>query len=108
MVYIMNSPVLTNFGLYKYSQLTLEEAKKILSNGFISAVGHQATVLVLSQLLGIDVPYNRISIKMEKGDKAIVFRVKVRLEEGVILNKEEILNLFNASMIEIGLMEKIE
>lgn len=103
-VYLLNAPVLTSYGLFKFSPLSLEEAKAIVSQGeFISAIGHEATAKILSFLLGVEVPMNRIAIKMEKGDRAIVFRLLTRIEEGKVLSEEEIMKL----PWELCLLEKI-
>jgi len=107
MVYILNSAVLTNFGTFKYSPISLTEAKELLlRNEFISAVGHEETAKLMSTLFEIEIPTNRISVKMEKGDVAIVFRIKTRLGEGEVLSEEKLKEMMDK--IEIGLMEKIE
>jgi hypothetical protein len=77
----------------KVSEISLQEAKNILSGGFISAVGHQATADILSKLLDIPVLFNRIEVKLQKGDVLIVFQLLKRLEEGKVLTEEEIKNL---------------
>ncbi len=77
----------------KISEISLQEAKNILSGGFISAVGHQATADVLSKLLDIPVLFNRIEVKLQKGDVLIVFQLLKRLEEGKVLTEEEIKSL---------------
>ena len=104
MLYILNAPILPNFGLYRYSTITVEEARKLLMNNtFISAVGHEATAQFLTLLLGINIPFNRVSISMTKGDQALVFRLKTRLPEGRVLTIEEMKNID----YEIGLLQKI-
>lgn len=76
----------------KIEEISLEEVKSLLSTGdFISAVGHEATAHLLTSLLKIDISYNRIPIKLQKGDKLIVFQLLVRLEEGKILTEEDII-----------------
>ena len=77
----------------KVSEISLQEAKNILSGGFISAVGHQATADILSKLLDIPVLFNRVEVKLQKGDVLIVFQLLKRLEEGKVLSEEEIKNL---------------
>jgi len=77
----------------KVSEISLQEAKNILSGGFISAVGHQATADILSKLLDIPVLFNRIEVKLQKGDVLIVFQLLKRLEEGKVLTEEEIKSL---------------
>jgi len=75
-------------------KISVEEAKQILTNNpFVSAIGHEATAKLLSQLLGIVIPANRISIFFEPDDIGIHFFLKTRLPEGKILTEEELKNL---------------
>ena len=89
-VYVLNAPVITDYGKYEFEPLSVEEAKELLSGGFVSAVGHEATANALSELLGIEIPVNRIQIKMKTGDMAVVFRVLTRLPEGKVLTRAEL------------------
>jgi len=66
------------------------EAKGLLSNGFISAVGHQSTAEIMSAVLGILVPYSRVQVFLEPGDEAVCFILKARPPEGRVLSKEEL------------------
>ena len=104
MTYVLNVPVLTNYGTFRFRKVTVEEAKKVLAGGFISAVGHEGTAKVLSELLGIEIPYNRQEIHMKPGDRAVVFRLLRRLPEGVVLSREELLAL----PFELGVLECLE
>lgn len=74
-------------------RIDVKAAKQILSEGFVSAVGHEATAQLLSKVLGIPIPTNRGSVFMEKGDKAVHFFLKQRLPEGVVLGKNELAKL---------------
>jgi hypothetical protein len=103
-IYILNTPVLTSYGRYTFRKITIEKAKKILSStNFVSAVGHEGTAKFLSQLLNINISFNRIQVKMTKGDRAIVFRLLDRLPEGKVLSEEELKRV----KFEIGLLIKI-
>jgi len=85
MLYIMNTPVLTDFGLYRYKKITTLQAKKILKNStFESAIGHEATAMFLSNLLEVEIKYNRVAIVMQEGDIALIFRLLTRLSEGQV------------------------
>jgi hypothetical protein len=68
----------------------LSEARRLLENGFISAVGHQSTAEIISAVLGIYVPYNRQSVYLEPSDEAVCFILKTRPPEGRVLSIEEI------------------
>jgi hypothetical protein len=74
-------------------KIDIEEAKKILSEGFTSGIGHKTTADVLSVLLKKDIPANRIEIKINPGDTVVVFQLLRRIEEGRILSESEIMNL---------------
>jgi hypothetical protein len=72
-------------------EMTLQEVKHFLKNyGFISAIGHTSTAEVLSSLLDMSVEMNRIQVKLEPSDVAIVFQLQTRLTEGQVLSKEEL------------------
>jgi len=114
-VYLCNSftlsmimPDLLEAGVViKASPITLEEAKSLLQQGFVSAVGHEATAKVLSVLLGTDVPFNRVQIAITGGDVIISFQFLVRLPEGKVLGDDEVLALYNEGKIKFFHVEVI-
>ncbi len=84
--------------------LSVLEVTSHLSNGFISAVGHESTAQVLSSLLQQHVPMQRLTITMQPGDKAVVLKMRTRLPEGVVLDAMELAQLD----FEFGLLERLE
>lgn len=60
------------------------------SKNFVSAVGHESTAAIMSELLGVQVPVNRVQVAPVPGDKLLCFKLKKRAPEGVILSKSEI------------------
>jgi len=70
--------------LVSVEQLSLEEAKTVLeTNGFISAVGHQDTATILSNLLGLSVSVNRVNVVLDSDTTLIVAQYRgPRLPEG--------------------------
>jgi hypothetical protein len=103
--YILNTPILTHYGEWRYEgPLNISEIKALLKQGFISAVGHQSSAEFLTHLLGIEVSMNRIQITMNKGDRALVFSLKTRLPENlVLLDKKQIAAL----PFEFGLLTRL-
>lgn len=90
-VAIFNGTVATTNGVYSISDIDVKTAKDyIAQNGFISAIGHEATAQVLSEILGFHIPMNRIQFHQQIGQKAIALKLNQRPPEGQILNKEEV------------------
>lgn len=89
-VTVLNTSILTTFGQFNYSPISVDEAKEMLKNGFESAVGHQSTCDVLNSLLDVEIPMNRIQYSQNINDVALVFKLKGRPEEGKILTVNEI------------------
>lgn len=90
MITILTTSVLTSYGSYIYEPLELEEARRLVADGFESAIGHPETAEVLSELLNTHVPVNRVDYIQKSGEKAIVFKLKSRIPAGTILSREEI------------------
>ena len=88
MIYLGNAFSLQMLNLDKVSTvvttpLTEKEVKEILSQGFVSAVGHADTANVLSSTLGINIPMNRVNISLTPGDVLVVAQLTGgRLPEG--------------------------
>ncbi len=74
-------------------ELTDEEAKNYIRLGAESAIGHESTAKVLSQILSTEVPANRRMITLEPGDCLVVFQLLQRLPEGTVLSEEEVKKL---------------
>ena len=117
-VYILNTTILTTIGLtYRSRRIGLVEAKSMIGvepidtdrtldviSGLtpvhvttvggpppvVSAVGHQATAEIASQLLGRDVQVSREAIAMGPGDLAICVKLRGRAPEGSILSRAEV------------------
>jgi hypothetical protein len=88
---ILNTSILTAYGMYCYRPLSLSDVRALVAHhDILSAVGHASTAQILTELLGVDVPMNRIQFVQEVGQQAIVFKLKGRMPEGQILTREAI------------------
>jgi hypothetical protein len=104
-LYLLNTPILTSYGEYKFSgPVDIEQAQALIANGFESAIGHEASAQFLSQLLNVKVEMKRIAIAMQPGDNALILRIKSRLPEGKLLTQQEISDI----PYELGWLERIE
>ena len=98
-IYLLNSLIVpVDFDRISEAKISLKRidvkmAREILSRGFISAIGHEATARLLSRVLGLHVPFSRSSVFMERGDKAIHIFLKQRLPEGAVLTETELSKL---------------
>ncbi|MGC8593885.1 MAG: STIV orfB116 family protein [Nitrososphaeria archaeon] len=89
-VYLLNSAVLTDFGEYEYREIGVQEAREILRNGFVSAIGHRGIAEFLTRILQLPVEYNRIEVKMQPGDIAVVYKIAGRLPSQQELNADDL------------------
>jgi len=91
-IVLLNTSILTVYGRFEYVPATLEEAKTAVQSAseIVSAIGHESTAAVLTELLDTPVKQNRINYRQEPGDIAVVFKLNGRPAEGQILTREEI------------------
>jgi hypothetical protein len=89
----------------KVRPLTLGGTKEILAEGFTSAIGHEGTAKVLEALLGLSIGANRIAITLSKGDRAVVFQLGLRLQEGQVLSQDEVFALYEQGKASFYLVE---
>ena len=83
--------MLSSDATIRVTEVDTLKAKEVLSSGnFTSAIGHLATADVVSNLLNVKVEANRVPIKLQKGDTILIFQLLTRLEEGKVLNREEL------------------
>ena len=88
---LFNGTVVTTNGVYSIQDIDVETAKKyIKEQGFCSAIGHEATAQIMSEILEQDIPMNRVQFRQQVGQKAIAFKLNERPAEGSILSREEI------------------
>ncbi|MDF2614539.1 MAG: hypothetical protein K0S71_2325 [Clostridia bacterium] len=88
---LFNGTIATTNGVYSIKDIDFETAKKyIYEYGFISAIGHDATAEIMSEIVGITIPRNRIQFYQQIGQLAIVFKLNERPPEGIVLDRKEI------------------
>jgi len=92
MLYVFNTQIVpVNWQLadsytIKIKRIDVNQARQLVNqNQFISAIGHESTAKLLSMLLEIDIPVNRIQVEMVSGDIGLHFVLKKRLQEGQII-----------------------
>lgn len=90
-IVLFNGTVATTNGLYEVSDIDTHMARTLLKQyGFISAIGHEATATIMSELLEQPIKMNRIQFYQQVGQIAIVFKLDERPSEGIVLNREEV------------------
>ena len=99
MIYLMSTTVIPSgaWGTWAVEKVELADvALAIFPEGgkpWTSAVGHESTAQFMSQLLGQEIPANRITVNPEPGDVFFCFKLNSRPPEGAILSREQLENL---------------
>jgi hypothetical protein len=87
-------------------KISIEEAKRILQEGFINAIGHDATAVILSKVLGMQISMNRISITLSPGDRVVAFQIMVgRLPPASELSESQLKEIIDSGKYEFRLVE---
>lgn len=101
MLFLFNTTIMPNEGVFVNTKVSVEKAEQILKNHavpninegenphyqFMSALGHQGSADAFNALFpGLNCEVNRIPAVMRTGDQAIALKVLGRLPEGQILD----------------------
>lgn len=106
----LNAPILTSPGEYKYEPITLTAARNLVQEfqdtcrTIQSAIGHVSTAELMTTMLKYPVANNRINFIQTPQDIALVFKLKQRAPEGVVLTRQEIESIG----YELGLLIRID
>lgn len=90
---LLNTSILTTAGTYSLTDISLEEARELVTDNIgnlDSAIGHQSTAEIMTMLLGVEIAVNRQMFSQEVGQRALVFKLNGRPQEGRVLQAEEI------------------
>lgn len=95
-LYIMSTTVIPGgaWGRWEMNPIDLGQASLMVwpegpgYQGWTSAVGHESTAQVLTDLLGVNIPANRVTVRPVPGDRFLCFRLLSRPAEGAILDRE--------------------
>ena len=93
---LLNTSILTSTGLFSLDDITLTEARELVQenlNELDSAIGHQSTAEIMSSLLEVEIPVNRQVFQQQVEQKALVFKLNGRPEEGKVLTVDDIKNI---------------
>lgn len=91
---ILNTTILTVDGEFSLKTISLEEAKELINKygikNVFSAIGHESTAQILTDLLEVEIQVNRIMFAQETEQEALCFKLNGRPPEGVILQKKQL------------------
>jgi len=111
MRYLLNSAVITAPGLYDYQIISVDEARNWYTRGLLplSSIGYEQTAIALGELLGRPIPVKRITIKMNPGDEALVFRLVFPPGTGRIdpQDKGRLSEMVLRGNFELGLLKRL-
>ena len=90
-MYLCSTTVIPSgaYGTWDVGPLSLNQAKLLVrAMEFESAVGHESTAEVMTNLLEVEVSMNRLTIVPKDGDSFVCFKLDRRPPEGAILDRE--------------------
>jgi len=76
-----------------------EFCEEIVKGRHENAIGHVGTVQLINSLCGSNLNVNRVSISAGIGDEIYIIMLTVRLEEGKVLNSQEITKMYEEGKV---------
>ena len=105
---VLPFPAEDSKGVFYVERVNLETAKMFVADkNFISAVGHESTAKLISELLKVEIPANRIAVWMKPGDKALCVQFLERVAEGKVLTYDELKKMYDDGKIRFVILERI-
>lgn len=77
----------------------------------ISAVGHESTANLITQICNVPIKVNRQPISLDAGDRLYVIQILERLPEGKVLSNVELIDLLEKKKIkffEVDVFETVD
>jgi len=92
---ILNTSIVTSDGTYELTTIPTERAIAMVAfaltgDGIDSAVSHPSTAVILSEILGVEIPVNPQLFAQQPGQAALVFKLNGRPANGVELTREDL------------------
>jgi len=83
----------------QFTNIDIKEFCEVVASGVQNAIGHQGTVDLVNSICGSSLKVNRISINALVGDNIYIVMLTTRLEEGKVLNKDEVMKMYNEGKV---------
>lgn len=91
---LLNAAIMTTDGEYHIKTIAPDVAFDLVHRygreNLISAIGHESTAQIMSQVLGCDIPVSRQSFHQQVGQQCLVFKLNGRPAEGQVLSIADI------------------
>jgi hypothetical protein len=92
-------PIYVKFEEISQQEFCGEIKEALENNSLVNSIGHQSTVSLINSLCGTNLTVNRIAFVTDDEDRILIINIAVRLEEGKVLNDDEIKQLLSQGKI---------
>ncbi len=108
-IYLLNAFALNMVPLpsiVRIESVTPEQAREIIKGKQLAnAIGHEVTAQLMGMLLGMELKANRIQVKMDVSDEALVLTLNQRLQEGQVIRNLEELNKLGYTLYHVTISQ---